>query len=148
MSRTPQNELHGRQIISALRRHGRLSFPALCQETMLEDQQVRAALRFVNRNLDPLKVANEIVAVAQIMDEHVYFIAPTGDAADVNLQRRLKITGGHIDSCIYLEKKAQMKWPSPQRTAGIRMMEMARELLITAPGAVEVEVEAEAVESA
>ncbi len=121
-------------LASKLRQYGPLDIHTLGKRTGLEERELRAALRFTNRNLGTEAMANEIVCCAKVGDSHVYFLAEADDQAAAYTTHRKKIANGHVKSCIALETKALEKWPSPQRSAAIKMLEMAGELLATAPG--------------
>jgi len=121
-------------IQNTLRQYGPMDFDTLVQRTKLEPQQVRQGLRASRRSLDESNLANEIVCTARMASgEHVYFLAESDAAADKYELQRRAIALGHLNSVILLEEKRSEKWPNPQRAAAIKMLEMAQQLLATAP---------------
>jgi len=125
--------MYARTIQNTLRQYGPLDFPTLLDRSkLLEEGKVRTGLRFSRRNLNHDELVNEIVCVTKDLNGNpIYFLAESDVQAEEYEVRRKVIALGHIQSVICLEEKRYEKWPSPQRQAAIKMLEMAHNLLST-----------------
>lgn len=129
-ARQNKAEVNAISVQSTLLKRGPLTFEGLVERTGLTPQQTRQGLRCSRRTNDDAKMANQIVCTAEVDGEHVYFVG-TSDESRSYMSLRNKVACGHMESMIILAEKAEEKWPAPERRAAIKMMEMARELLVT-----------------
>lgn len=128
--------MYARTVQNTLRRYGPLDVTDLLDRARLDtERQVRVGMHFSRRHLDSAEgdLTNEIICCANMGGSHVYFLAASDEEAEDYETHRRAIALGHIKSVILLEEKRYEKWPNPQRTAAIKMLAMAHELLSTAP---------------
>jgi hypothetical protein len=130
--------MYARTIQSTLRRYGPLDLPTLIDRCGFGDEdsnaktKAQAGLKFSRHNTSNEDLSNEIVVSARdLSGNYIYFLAANDEEAEEYEVRRKVIALGHIQSVICLEEKRYERWPTPQRQAAIKMLEMAHVLLST-----------------